>query len=418
MKKQQPTNKDGESSEDESDDESHDEKTKDKGLDHEDTANYKEEYKDATINKELELLNADLPQFDPAIMGPDSLCLVVGKRRFGKSVFTRWCMSKMWQYFPDGGYVFTTTKHNWFWQQHFPDTRIYNNFDWGVIDQIKELQLEKWKRRMRTGEKSLDYITLIFDDCISERHDARYAEDLLRLAFNGRHYMLNIWLVAQDIKGFFPDIRANTDYAMLTYQIQERQTETARKDFAGMFAHNHLFSEFLRKNTQDFQLLVIDQHLAMSELESGQAGDGIFSVATADPEPPPFRVGDAQFWADSGCSWEDQLEKWDNIQKSKLSTPERKRLAKERQKASAEFAKHNPQYIEEPFATAGWYAAQGDEKRRLEREALENPGGWTTAQKGVEILDQWINKKAFISTDEGYITHNPKRYPKQRPDRF
>lgn len=365
----------------------------------------------ATDAKELELLNAVLPEFDPKIMLPDSLSLVVGKRRFGKSTFARWCISQMAHMFPDGGYVFTTTKHNWFWQQHFPDTRVYDNFDWDVIKVILAKQLKKHEIRKLTGEKSLDYVLLVFDDCISERHEAKYAEDLLRLVFNGRHYKICIWLLAQDIKGFFPDVRANTDYAMCTYQIQERQTETVRKDFAGMFVHQDIFSEFLRKNTQDFQLLVIDQHLASSELASNEPGDGIFSVATADPEPPPFRVGDAQFWADSGCSWTDQLKIWDNLVKSDLTPEDIEKLAKEREKKSKKFEKENPQYVEEDYATAGWYAAQGGARKLLEEEALKNPSGWTTADKMVENFDNWYNNRAYIPTVNGYIEWQPGRNP-------
>jgi hypothetical protein len=42
----------------------------------------------------------------------DSFVLVIGKRRYGKTTWTEWLLSKIWQYFPDGGYVFTKTKQN------------------------------------------------------------------------------------------------------------------------------------------------------------------------------------------------------------------------------------------------------------------------------------------------------------------
>lgn len=78
--------------------------------------------------------NIILPVFDPTKIKKDSLILVDGKRRFGKTTWTRWLLSFIWMYFADGGYVFTKTKHNWFWQQHFPDTRVYNKIEWDVID--------------------------------------------------------------------------------------------------------------------------------------------------------------------------------------------------------------------------------------------------------------------------------------------
>ena len=56
-----------------------------------------------------------LPVFDVDKIKLDSFILVVGKRRFGKSVWSRWILSKLYPYFNDGGYVFTQTKHNYWW---------------------------------------------------------------------------------------------------------------------------------------------------------------------------------------------------------------------------------------------------------------------------------------------------------------
>jgi polynucleotide 5'-kinase involved in rRNA processing len=41
-----------------------------------------------------------LKQFDYNKIALDSFIIVVGKRRFGKSTWTRWILSKLWQYFP------------------------------------------------------------------------------------------------------------------------------------------------------------------------------------------------------------------------------------------------------------------------------------------------------------------------------
>jgi hypothetical protein len=339
--------------------------------------------------------------------------MVVGKRRFGKSVFCQWCLSKMARYYPDGIYVFTTTKHNWFWQQHAPDAHIYPGFDWEVVKEILAVQLEKVELRKKTGNKSLDHIVMVFDDCISDRHDARYAEDLLRLVFNGRHYQTSIWMLTQDIKGFFPDVRANVDYAMLTYQIQTRQTKTLRDDFADFFPNRETFAELLRRNTQDFQLLVIDQSTAKYSLN-----DGVFSVAKAEEYPPPFRVGDAQFWKDSGCDWDEQMKIWENVKNSTLDDADFERLADEREKASAEMAKTERLRKEEneEFRTAAWTAAPLEKQAEILASRRPAYLGWVA--KEMEEFEDDL-KNMYIATENGYIKHTPRNLkprviPKQR----
>lgn len=358
------------------------------------------------------LQDLELPQFDPTTIKKDALCMVVGKRRFGKSVFVQWCLSVLWKYYPDGAYVFTTTKHNQFWQQHVPDSRVYPGFDWDVIQQILDVQMEKHLKRQETGEKHLGHVVLIFDDCISDRHDARYAEDLLRLVFNGRHYQISIWLLTQDIKGFFPDVRANVDYAMLTYQIQTRQTKTLRDDFADFFPNRATFAELLRRNTQDYQLLVIDQSNAKYSLD-----DGVFSVAKAEEKPKPYRIGDAKFWYESGCLWEDQLKRWENLQKSEIKDDDWDELADKRIKESEEFEEKTRSQTDQ-FRTAAWYAAQGSQRERMEKEALKNAHGYTKAAKMVSDLDMFINSTMFIPTGDGYVKFDDRKEPEKKKGKY
>lgn len=48
-----------------------------------------------------------LQQFDHKKIKLDSFIIVIGKRRYGKSTWTQFILSKLWKFFPDGGYVFT-----------------------------------------------------------------------------------------------------------------------------------------------------------------------------------------------------------------------------------------------------------------------------------------------------------------------
>jgi hypothetical protein len=53
-----------------------------------------------------------LERWDFTAMKPDSAVLVIGKRRYGKTIWTEWMLYNLQKFFYDGAYVFTATKHN------------------------------------------------------------------------------------------------------------------------------------------------------------------------------------------------------------------------------------------------------------------------------------------------------------------
>jgi hypothetical protein len=248
---------------------------------------------------------SDLEEFDPAVVNLDALMFVVGKRRYGKTVWTRWLLSHMWPYFREA-YVFTTTKHNLFWNQHVPETCIYNGLQWDVVESILERQKEI--TRVMTAEgpdtKIVPHVCLIFEDVGSLKHDMRYSEDIAKLAFMGRHYNIFMVFMVQDMKSINADVRANADFIALTYQTQARTMEAAQEDWGDWWSNKWVFRELIRKYTQEHGMLVISQPKAVYRPE-----DALFwSRAIPPEEQPPYRLGHWQQWADAGCVWEEQLE--------------------------------------------------------------------------------------------------------------
>lgn len=111
--------------------------------------------------------------------------------------------------------------------------------------------------------------------------------------YSGRHYFLFIIVCSQDCKGLPPAVRQNADLIAITYQTQDRSIETITKDYADIFTDKEIFKEIIKANTQDHQLLIIDQTEAHYNI------DEVFFVDKApDPENNPdliFRIGDMQF---------------------------------------------------------------------------------------------------------------------------
>jgi hypothetical protein len=269
-----------------------------------------------------------LPQFDyDKIKTLDLFLIVFGKRRYGKTTWTRYLLSKLWIYFPRGGYVFTKTKHNYFWQQHFPETRIYDNFDEDVIRKILTEQKTIYEQFLDNTQPPgcVPYIVLIFDDMISGA-TLRYEKLLDELVYSGRHYFLFVVVCSQDTKGLPPSLRANSDLIVTTYQTQERNIDTIQKDYADLMTDDS-FKELLQFNTTDHHVVLIDQTEAKYSMED------VFFTDEAEPDPEPFRIGDDEFWALSGCDWKKQLKKADNKKKNLDNMDKEAWLKRAKQKA-------------------------------------------------------------------------------------
>lgn len=256
---------------------------------------------------QAEAASFQLAEFDVNKINLDSLILVIGKRRYGKTTWSRWILSQMADMFPRGAYVFTSTKHNYFWQQHVPDSRVYDGFQPTVVQRLMEEQKEVYEKFLEgtIDKNTIPYVCLILDDVIGD-HDLRYDEIFDTLAFSGRHYFIFCIVNTQDIKGINPKIRQNADIVAFTYQTQDRSIEQIAKDYADIFADKDTFKEVIKRNTQDFQLVIIDQANAHYDVQEA------FFISRAEEEVEPFKLGGFDFWKESGCEWKEQLKKFRN----------------------------------------------------------------------------------------------------------
>jgi hypothetical protein len=231
----------------------------------------------------------------------------MGKRRYGKTIWLEYVLSKVWEYFPAGGYVFTKTKHNQFWQKHFPETRIYEQFDHEVVMSILANQKLKLEKFLKTGTfDECPYVVVILDDMMSDKL-LRYDDLLNRFIFAGRHFFIFFAVCQQDVKGLGPAIRNNFDLIALTYQTQQRSMKSVQDDYADLFDDGDFVRNLIRDNTQDHQMLLIDQSEAHYD-----AADIFYVDKAPDPEKDPvkpYRIGSDKFWKESGCDWKKQLKR-------------------------------------------------------------------------------------------------------------
>lgn len=267
--------------------------------------------------KELEAMeyarNFHPRPFDPRLINIDAACAIIGKRRFGKTVWAQWVLSFLWVFFREA-YVFTTTKNNLFWSQHVPDNAIYEGLQVDVITQILKRQDAIVERMAKEGSSSkiTPHILMVFEDVASEEHEMKYANELKRLLFNGRHKYVFVIFMIQDLKTMGPALRGNMDFVALTYQNQGRTMEAAQDNWGDWWSNKWVFRELVRLNCQDHGMLVISQPNAVYDPR-----DQFYSSTAPDPEDetenPPYRLGYAEQWMELGNDWAEQLARYSRL---------------------------------------------------------------------------------------------------------
>ena len=250
---------------------------------------------------EGKLFGANLKQFDHEKICPDSFLIIVGKRRFGKTTWLQWMLSFCYLFFTEA-FVFTKTKHNLFWSNHVPESRIYDGYNDEVAQSIMDEQkaIKEMIRDKTVPKNFVPFKLIILDDVIADDL-IRNSNTLEELVFSGRHYFLFVAIATQDIKGIGPKIRQNADLVVLTYQTQERSIKAIKEDFADIFESKNDFKEVIKENTQDHQVIVIDQ------IEAHFNSAEVFFKDKAMPKKvKPFKIGTKEFWEQSGCNWYEQ----------------------------------------------------------------------------------------------------------------
>lgn len=123
--------------------------------------------------------------YSAQMCGPDYTICCVGKRREGKSFFTRWQLYHMRSLFPQV-YVFTNTKINNYWQTMVPERFIFEGVQEGVLHALIEQQKNLISLCYEHPEWEINpRMVIIFDDVINE--DMHHSPALKTLFYNGRH---------------------------------------------------------------------------------------------------------------------------------------------------------------------------------------------------------------------------------------
>lgn len=309
------------------------------------------------------LLNYNLKPLDIEMdIMDDFTCLIIGRRRSGKSFWMRYALYHLRHRFPCG-VVITGTALNNFWGAMVPKNFIHH------VSKINEVIENVFKRQeffLKYADLGLDpRFFLILDDVLQDVYLIRYSQALSRIFTDGRHYKLFIMVATQDPRGLPPMLRENTDLCVCFRQFQKGRLEAIRHDFLDFIDDQHVQVKFHRKHTSkidketgepfDFRKWIHEieflkvaiarsKERARTTDEADQEwndemlkrvaavvnegipqalctiqGDttdnllDIFKVTVAE-KPPEYRLGDARYWsAAQEGRWKGLTKTWDEV---------------------------------------------------------------------------------------------------------
>jgi hypothetical protein len=228
-----------------------------------------------------------LKRFDMSAVTSDSIVVMLGKRRTGKSFLCRDLLS-FHQDLPTGVVISGTESSNGFFGQIFPPLYIFDEYKPQIIENLVKRQRAIVKKA--ENDPSIDpRCILIMDDCL---YDRSWTNDvnMRQIFMNGRHLKLGLILTSQYPLGIPPNLRSNVDF---TFILRENVVANRRRiydNYCGMLPQFEVFCSVLDQTTENYECLVVNNFVASNKLE-----DQLFYYKAEDR--PAFTIGCRSYWS-------------------------------------------------------------------------------------------------------------------------
>lgn len=221
---------------------------------------------------------------------------VYGKRKTGKSIWTKWYMHNHKDVYP-WGWVFTKTRNNKFWENMVPKDKILGEYTPYNLQKITERQ----KEMMSMYIKGMDVNPLAFviwDDALG--NEIKYDDYLSTYYFNSRHFgTLNI-MTAQHVTGTPPCIRQNTDMGVIFKNYNKQALDHLTDDFSHTKDKDE-FARTIHKYTEDQSFLAIDN-------DPNTHDEDYMYYGKADKIDEPFALGCEIYWRQNPTQYQELME--------------------------------------------------------------------------------------------------------------
>lgn len=165
-------------------------------------------------------------------MPDDFFMILEGSRRSGKSIFAKWFLYHYKEKF-DLVLVMTETAMNGFWQPLVSNQYVHNGWQPYLVNKLLEEQATQRLKSFEQKSFKPRHVLLILDDIVGDRNHIHEDETLNRLAVQGRHFFISIFLTTQEPHAIGTSLRNNADAAVIFQQKSKRAKESVINDFLG-----------------------------------------------------------------------------------------------------------------------------------------------------------------------------------------
>lgn len=202
-------------------------------------------------------LTLGIQEWDPDEIPIDSFVICYGKRRTGKSFFTRDFFHRVRGRFWHVN-VYTGTKHNGFYQEFMDDRFVIKGFQPQGLRNLLDIQ-EKLKEAQFKGDldPKIPVNALVWLDDVISDNDVRHSEEFNETASAGRHYDLMVGVNTQHVTGIPPVIRVNADIVVIFTQLNWTYKKQLAEEYLGML-NPRTAMELIDYYTRDHGCLVIE----------------------------------------------------------------------------------------------------------------------------------------------------------------
>jgi hypothetical protein len=186
------------------------------------------------------------PPKDELNIRTPNLTVFAARRNSGKTHMMTWLLYQMKHLF-DYILIINPTSFNGHWGSIC--NNIIQEFDEDILTKIMDKQAE-----LLNKNKPVNRVLVVLDDCMSF---AQFGSKVFeRLASQGRHYNLTVWLSIQHYTRMPKCVRNNTDYMI----ISGNQTcyKTIFEDFGGDYDRIKDFIAKVKESLVDYRMFCID----------------------------------------------------------------------------------------------------------------------------------------------------------------
>jgi energy-coupling factor transporter ATP-binding protein EcfA2 len=192
----------------------------------------------------------------------DRWILACGRRGCGKTTLSQYLIKKSKHHFKEI-FCVSPSAFSGAWDGVIPSENVQHNWSEEWLMKLIERMIAKNKGKNQKSEGFLR-VLVVLDDCLSSEAKAHNSKALKILASRGRHCGISVYCNLHFLTGASPMMRNCADYIVFGVNNQA-SIELLHEEFGVGDMNVKEFAAFVRKNTQQFRFLVVDNTAANTD---------------------------------------------------------------------------------------------------------------------------------------------------------